>query len=89
MGFGLLTARGKIIVKQVYFNGSLAKRGLTSLVKQVPSHICFQHINQHTHDADPHTWSPPLTHPPLDKIAAIMADNIFKCIFLNQKIEFC
>ena len=28
-----------------------------------------------------------LTHLPLDKIAAILADNIFKCIFLNDK--FC
>ena len=25
-----------------------------------------------------------LTHLPLDKIAAILADNIFKCIFLNE-----
>ena len=28
-----------------------------------------------------------LTHLPLDKMAAILADNIFKCIFLNEK--FC
>ena len=25
-----------------------------------------------------------LTHLPLDKIAAILADDIFKCIFLNE-----
>ena len=25
-----------------------------------------------------------LTHLPLDKMAAILADNIFKCIFLNE-----
>ena len=25
-----------------------------------------------------------LTHIPLDKMAAILADNIFKCIFLNE-----
>ena len=25
-----------------------------------------------------------LTHFPLDKMAAILADNIFKCIFLNE-----
>ena len=29
----------------------------------------------------------PLTHLPLDKMAAILADDIFKCIFLNEK--FC
>ena len=28
-----------------------------------------------------------LTHLPLDKMAAILADDIFKCIFLNEK--FC
>ena len=28
-----------------------------------------------------------LTHLPLDKMAAIFADDIFKCIFLNEK--FC
>ena len=28
-----------------------------------------------------------LTHLPLDNMAAIMADNIIKCIFLNEK--FC
>ena len=26
----------------------------------------------------------PLTHPPLDKMAAILADDNFKCIFLNE-----
>ena len=26
----------------------------------------------------------PITHPPLDKMAAILADDIFKCIFLNE-----
>ena len=25
-----------------------------------------------------------LTHPPLDKMAAILADDIFKCIFLSE-----
>ena len=25
-----------------------------------------------------------LTHLPLDKMAAVLADNIFKCIFLNE-----
>ena len=25
-----------------------------------------------------------LTHLPLDKMAAILADDIFKCIFLNE-----
>ena len=28
-----------------------------------------------------------LTHLPLDKMAAILADDIFNCIFLNEK--FC
>ena len=27
-----------------------------------------------------------LTHLPLDKMAAILADFIFKCIFLNEKV---
>ena len=27
---------------------------------------------------------PHLTHLPLDKMAAILADDIFKCIFLNE-----
>ena len=26
-----------------------------------------------------------LTHLPLDEMAAILADDIFKCIFLNEK----
>ena len=30
---------------------------------------------------------PLLTHPPLDKMAAILADDIFRCIFMNEK--FC
>ena len=29
-----------------------------------------------------------LTHLPLDKMAAILADNIFKRIFLNEKVRF-
>ena len=29
----------------------------------------------------------PLTHLPLDKIAAILADDIFKCIFLNENVR--
>ena len=29
-----------------------------------------------------------LTHLPLDKMAAILADDIFKCIFLNEKNLF-
>ena len=29
-----------------------------------------------------------LTHFPLDKIAAILADDTFKCIFLNEKVRF-
>ena len=31
----------------------------------------------------------PLSHPPLDKMAAIFADDIFKCIFLyeNHRIK--
>ena len=33
-------------------------------------------------DYDP--INPLLTHPPLDKMAAILADNIFKCIFLIE-----
>ena len=37
-------------------------------------------IIDHIHDAD--IWLL-LTHLPLDKMAAILADNIFKCIFLN------
>ena len=28
-----------------------------------------------------------LTHLPLDKMAAILADNIFKCIFLNEDVR--
>ena len=28
-----------------------------------------------------------LTPLPLDKMAAILADNIFKCIFLNEKVQ--
>ena len=32
-------------------------------------------------------WSNGLTHLPLDKMAAIFADNIFRCIFVNEK--FC
>ena len=32
-----------------------------------------QHLNEHV-----------LTHLPLDKMAAILADDIFKCIFLNE-----
>ena len=34
------------------------------------------------------TWSPgePLTHLPLDKMATILADSIFKCIFLNENV---
>ena len=28
-----------------------------------------------------------LTHLPLDKMAAILADDIFKCIFLNEKVQ--
>ena len=27
----------------------------------------------------------PLTHLPLDKMAAILADDIFRCIFMNEK----
>ena len=27
-----------------------------------------------------------LTHLPLDKMVAILADGIFKCIFLNEKV---
>ena len=27
-----------------------------------------------------------LTHLPLDKMAAILADDIFKCIFMNEKV---
>ena len=26
-----------------------------------------------------------LTHLPLDKLAAILADNIFRCIYVNEK----
>ena len=29
---------------------------------------------------------PMLTHLPLDKMAAILSDDNFKCIFLNEKI---
>ena len=29
-----------------------------------------------------------LTHLPLDKMAAIVADDNFKCIFLNENNEF-
>ena len=29
----------------------------------------------------------PLTHPPLDKMAAILADDNSKCIFLNENIR--
>ena len=29
-----------------------------------------------------------LTHPPQDKMAHF-ADDIFKCIFLNEKVRFC
>ena len=28
-----------------------------------------------------------LTHLPLDKMAAILAENIFKCIFLNENVR--
>ena len=28
-----------------------------------------------------------LTHLPLDKMAAILADDIFKCIFLNENVR--
>ena len=28
-----------------------------------------------------------LTHLPLDKMAAILADDIFKCIFLNKNVR--
>ena len=28
-----------------------------------------------------------LTHLPLDKMAAILADDIFKCIFMNEKLH--
>ena len=30
----------------------------------------------------------PLTHLPLDKMAAILADGIFKCMFMNEKLRF-
>ena len=38
------------------------------------SYRIYPHINPHFM----------LTHLPLDKMAAILADNIFKCIFLNE-----
>ena len=29
----------------------------------------------------------PLTHLPLDKMATILTDDIFKCIFVNEKFS--
>ena len=43
----------------------------------------------HFSETTTHQISPsPLTHLPLDKMAAIMADDIFKCIFFMEMIKF-
>ena len=38
-------------------------------------------------DLGNHQHHKPLTHLPLDKMAAISADGIFKCIFLNENVR--
>ena len=47
------------------------------IYQQQPSSLSSMHVA-----SDPNE----LTHLPLNKMAAILADNIFKCIFLNENV---
>ena len=46
------------------------------LVKWAPGHLQYRQLGA--------GWLRLSTHFPLDKMAAILADDIFKCIFLNK-----
>ena len=62
----------KLLIAKNFWKSYLA-------VQKTKQHSCPKHL--------PTLWpslSPVLTHLPQDKMAAILADDIFKCIFLNE-----
>ena len=58
-------------------------------INSINNFLLLQVTDDFSLSSQAHTTHYYLTHPPppLDKMAAILADDIFKCIFLNGKIR--